>query len=420
MKICMIESVHDEDTGSIGPYFVAEAVRSLGHTVDVIPFDSPRRHYDVELISVHHPASYPVFQQTPKHGKIRIVGGHVTYTDPRPLIPLSDVVCVGDGEVWIKDIIQKIDADRDYLKKVEHIEGAILPEFWSVGDILPHPNFIRPLLNNPPYLSKPGTYKAAWYVEIARGCPFSCSYCEVGNSMPYRLHKLDEIIETIKTLDTNQANKIVFFAPDEASYPKYGELVKVAKAHGMRQVVGLYRLDQIMRHDLQFEPNQLIKVGIDGLSERMRYQNKRRISNENIYDYFKLLTSRGHKFFKAYQLFSLPNETEDDFYEWEALMERVRAIPVRETVKFMIAWSPLIPRPKTPFANETPHYDTKVAKLIKNWHKRVAVPDSDPGWQIDFERMQGTKTYQKNVEMYSGNELSLIEGASYIHPAWRQ
>lgn len=422
MKVCLIEAVEKpEDAGSIGVYFIEQAVKRAGHTVERIAWDCPRYCYDVELISVHHPANYAILPRIPRHARIRIIGGHVTYTNPRPIIPLCDAVCLGDGEAWIVEVLAKIDRDRQYLETIDRIDGGIVTRTWQRGAAIPPLNFLTPLpTTNPPYLNNRGELNAAWYLEISRGCPYRCAYCEIGHAMPCRHVPVDRILEQLAILNRIETDRVVFFASDEASHPDYARIVQAAKDRGFRQVVGLYRLDQILRHGLIFPKNQLIKVGIDGLTEATRFRVGKRLSDEMIVEYFREMLHRGHLFFKAYQIFGYPWEQLDDFDQFEALMAQIMAIPVKESVKLMIKWAPLIPRPKTPLAHETAHYDAKMVKRIKAWHARHAVPKQGHGWIVEMDQgIQSKVTHARHCQYYRGDETELLPHAVWIHPAWR-
>ena len=174
------------------------------------------------------------------------------------MIPLVDVLCLGDGENWIKQALLLL--ENKTIDALCDLPGSIVSAKWQVGTPLPERNYCKPLPDNPPYLNRPGTLSAAWYIEIARGCPYHCHYCELGNSMPYRYRPKDEIKGMLDNLDTSMARKIVFFAPDEASHPAYAELIDYSKSLGLRQGFGSYRLDKILQMGgLPFAANQLVR-----------------------------------------------------------------------------------------------------------------------------------------------------------------
>lgn len=423
MNFCMIEPAGDKEEGSIGAFYIVEKLLRMGHKVDIIQPDTPRYHYDVELVSVHHPEDYPRLQATPKHGKIRLGGGHVTYNNPRPIIPLVDALCLGDGETWIENAANLLEKDFSALA-LKDLSGTIVSELWLKGAPLPVRNFEKPLPANPPYLNRPNTLSAAWYIEVARGCPYSCHYCELGHSMPYRYRTKAEVLDIIDNLDTSLTRKIVFFAPDEASTPAYDEYLERARSRGMRQAFGSYRLDMVLRRykntGIPIDHNQLVRVGIDGLTEETRKRVHKHITDRQILDYFKFMVEQGHVNFKAFQMFGHSWERpKEDFTQWERLMNIIFSIPVKKSVSLRVKWTPLIPQPVTPLADDKVIYHQETVRLIKAWHERVRHPKNQPGWHVENDGIMSAKSHARQIALTHGDETSLLKGARYINRAWR-
>lgn len=411
MRICLIEAADPGQRGSIGTFYIAEAIRKAGYQIDILDGDKKRFGYDVELISIHHPSDYTRLKKLPKRGKVRIIGGHVTYNNPRPIIPLADYVCLGDGEEWIVQALQQIEKHH----RID-LPGTIETENWKIGDKIPQRTFVKSL-HNPAYLNRAHTLSAAWYLEIARGCPFHCSYCELGHSMPYRYADKDRIMKLMGTADRMQSKKIVWFAPDEASYPFYIELLSKAKSLGMKQLFGSYRIDRLLKDDfLDIDKPQLIRVGVDGMTESTRHKVKKPITNMMIIAFFNKLLASGHTQFKLFQMFAYPWEALSDFDEWEDVMERVFKIPHNETIILRIKWTPFIPQPITPLGKDEPQYHQKMAEKIRAWHQRIK---NKNGWVVSCDGLMSKRTHLQHCTLVNGDELSLLHNTAWIHPKWR-
>lgn len=400
MRVCMIEPANASETGSIGVNFVIESARRGGFDIEKIDSFSKTYNYDVELISIHHPSDYDRLVKMPRHGKIRVIGGHITYNNPRPIIKFADYICMGDGESWIIQFLKYVKLGKD----PSLIDGTLCCKEHKNGDKLPSPRHEKELKNKP-YLNRAGTMSAAWYIEIARGCPFHCHYCELGNSMPYRFVKIDTIKEYIDSIDTEMSKKIVFFAPDEASHPDYSEMITYAEKKGVRQRFGSYRIDQVLKNNgLNVSPNQLVRVGIDGLTETTRSKVGKGLTNKDIVSFFKLMVEAGHVNFKFFQMFAHPWEKINDFEEWERLIDKIRRINFTKNVSLRIKWTPLIPQPVTPLCGEIPFYNKKMTKKIKEWHKIVSKPFREPGLFIEFDGLMSEKTHKQQIKLTNGDE----------------
>jgi len=420
LKVCMIEAAKQQDLGSIGVFYIVESLRSIGVDVDVIDHKDSRTGYDIELVSVHHVSDYDRVANMPLRGKIRIIGGHVTYNNPRPIIPFTDVVCVGDGESWIVRVFERL--ERDFaVESLADMPGIIITKYWEPEHDLPSPHFENPLPLNPPYLNRANTRSATWYIEIARGCPYRCDYCELGHSMPYRYYTKDQIRQSLAMIDSTKTHKVNWFAPDEASHPDYAELMDIAMSMGYRQAFGSYRIDQILKHpDIKFATNQLVRVGVDGLSEGIRKRVHKNITNKMLIKYFRTLSNLGHTNFKMFMMFGYPFETLDDFREWESTMHSILSLPTQTPNHLRIKWTPLIPQPVTPLGDVQPKYNPQIVNMIKRWHTINRAPKMSPGWHVENDGLMGMQSHAKQVRYTRGDEFLLIHKAKgYVHPNWR-
>ena len=189
MRIVMREACRDRDKGSMGAQYVMWAVRAAGYTVDY----ETDGWYDVELVSVHHVTDYPRVRWMTRRGRVRIVGGHPCAVNPRPIIAFCDAVCVGEGESWIGPALDRLSA-RLNPRDMADLPGTIVSNMWSGDCTVPLPNIEPRVPDHPAYLNKAADgHAAAWYLEMARGCPHKCAYCELGNTLPYRVRGTHEL-----------------------------------------------------------------------------------------------------------------------------------------------------------------------------------------------------------------------------------
>lgn len=412
MRVCLIEAVEKpEDAGSIGVYFIEQAVKRAGHTVERIAWDCPRYCYDVELISVHHPANYAILPRIPRHARIRIIGGHVTYTNPRPIIPLCDAVCLGDGEAWIVEVLAKIDRDRQYLETIDRIDGGIVTRTWQRGAAIPPLNIGEP--NVTPYLHQVDRY-ACWEIEIARGCPYQCAFCEIGHTVTWRTAALSSVVASLEMISPSQSRNIRVIAPEEATYPHYKELCQHLRNRGFLFVSNGYRIDALLRasDDDISSLQHAVRIGIDGLSEASRIRAKKPLTNAQILECVKFLQRKGCSRYKFYQMY-YPWDTDADFDEWEQLFQAIINANVRGI--FTITWTPLFPLQGTPFAEQR-GYNQQIERRIRAWH-RQSFPQ---GVIVSASRIYSRARYEHEYQSANLDETGLLNNAVWIHPTWRK
>lgn len=405
MKICMVEVCEDEDVGSIGAYFVAHHVRSLGHTVDMLRDTADG--YDIELISVHHSTDFERLARLKKRAKHRIIGGHVMQNNPRPAIPFADVICIGEGETWIKQAVTLLEK-YDNVDCLKELKGTIISKYFIAGDPIPPMNQERPLPINPPYLNRQNRRDQSWYIEIARGCPYRCHYCELGHSSSYRRYQAEHIKSLIDQIDTKLSRRINFFAPDEASHPNYNEIFDyIYHVKGYSANYSSMRIESVLHNGLPetMKTNHLIRCGIDGLTYETRFKVRKPISHEMILDYFKKIIDRGHTQFKMFMIFGYEWEKLADFDEFVGLIDDITKIPNQRNIKLRIKWTPFIPQPKTPLADSVARYDSAMVNRIKKWHEIMNIPSRSRGFFISNDGLMGHHEWKKQCEDVKGDEF---------------
>ena len=406
LRVCMVEACKESDAGSIGPWYVAEHARRAGYSVDILR--RPKKGYDVELVSVHHCEDFERLARMPKYAQHRIVGGHVMANNPRPAVPFADAICVGEGETWIEEALPLLE-QHDTVDALEELPGTIVCNRWEKGQDIPAPNAERPLPENPPYLNRPGTLSAAWYVEIARGCPYGCAFCELGHSVPFRTYPTEQIKRVLKMADTRITRKINFYAPDEVSHPDCHALFEHLRERGYSSSFSSMRIDSVLKRGLPRIPaNHLIRCGIDGLTQATRDRVGKPITDDMIEEYVRKLLEAGHVTFKFFYIFGYPWETLADFDEFEALMRRITTLPLQKNVSLRIKWTPFIPQPCTPLADAGTQYDFRMVEKINVWHAMNKRPRFLPGWYIENDGMMSQRRHARQVQLTAGDEDILL------------
>ena len=154
-----------------------------------------------------------------------------------------DIICHGEGEVTTRDILLEILKKEP---KFESIKGCSMPvrlisykqnvEFNYIKDglniiekkIIQFPNDLDTYVSEPrpridhlalmpsPYLNglfdnliKNCPYDLEATIETTRGCPFGCTFCEIGTKY-YQKIKTPEVEKVFKEIDWLAKNKIIF------------------------------------------------------------------------------------------------------------------------------------------------------------------------------------------------------------------
>ncbi len=400
MRLQLIETI--EHRGSIGAFYLAQRLREKGHLVDCLP--QTESGYDCELISAHHVTEFAKIVSMPKKSKIRIIGGHAMYCNPRPLIPFSDFVYVGEAD--------GADTDIDFLMDTEN---SINCKLWRNGDNIPPPYVVKKLGEVPPCLNHEGTQRRAWYIEVARGCPFKCSYCELGNSVPYRQRGIDHIKKAIDQCDAGITRKVNLFAPDEASYKWREEAMDYISEKGFFPAgFSSMRVDTMKHNVKKLRANTLIRVGIDGLTEETRFRVGKRITDNDIIQHFARLIESGHVRFKMFMIFGYTWEKIEDFSKWEDVMFKIKRLPLKKNVSLRIKWTPFIPQPSTPLSGfQNTIYNAKMVDKIMRWHLLNRKPgrNNEVGFYIENDGIMSAKSHRLQCDLTYADETYFSSGS---------
>lgn len=404
LSICAREAADDHYKGSIGYWYLLRAIRQAGYDVTEEPTSGG---YDVELVSIHGVRDLLRLKLMPRLGDVRIVGGFPLSINPRPAIPYADYICVGEGEEWIVRALKYIESGES----LESLPGTIVCDGWTHGSPIPEPTIVESVPDHPPYLnvSRNAGHADNWYIELSRGCKFSCHYCGLGWSKPFRARPVEDVMKALDSVDKARSKRVTLFAPDEASHHGYPEILRAVHQKGLRTSFGSMRLDTVMASKLPVKKNFLIRIGIDGLTEETRRRVRKPITNQQIYEYFKFMTDRGHVAFKLFMIWGYPWEKTSDFDEWETLMDRVFAIPRDATAHLRMKFTPLVPQPNTPLRDAKPNYTLGMKMRILRWFERRELYFKSPGWWLVNDGIPSARSHALDCALSNGDENCLTK-----------
>src|SRR5262245_6876829 len=109
-----------------------------------------------------------------------VVGGHHAQALPDYVLadPNVDVVCNGEGEIGLLELVRRLEAGEDI---------RTIPGLWVKQDGVIHRNELGPLENDLDRLPFPekqlwweyGCFKDNLEIFTGRGCPFKCTFCNI-------------------------------------------------------------------------------------------------------------------------------------------------------------------------------------------------------------------------------------------------
>ena len=359
-----------------------------------------------------------------------VIAGGPSCFNPEPLVDFIDAFFIGDGEEAILEIIstyqrwQEKGASRsELLAALAGIKGMYVPRFYQAqAQSLPQPQsqgqpkvqaqtqaqsnfpllFVEPKDSYPARIEKRIVYDLdrvlypestlvpsteivfdRVQVEIARGCPQRCRFCQATSLyFPHRLRSLEKVKNLALTnLECSGYDEVALTALSASDYPYLASLVREMMASLLPQKIALsfpsLRPGGVSKDIV----DSIIKVRKTGLTivpeagtERLRRVINKHLSDEEIWEAARAAFSRGWRLLKLYFMVGLPTEKEEDLEGIVRIVEEILKIGVsilKVAPQINLSISSFIPKPHTPFQWETMESPERLQEKISFLKKRL-------------------------------------------------
>ena len=198
-------------------------------------------------------------------------------------------------------------------------------------------------------------------VEIMRGCPGRCRFCQATFcKRPIRYRSVDKIIDIAKkNYHATGFDTVSLLSLSTADYPNLEELVLRLQAYFEPLHVGVSLPSLRVQAQLQLLPKLVTSVRKSGLTiaveaatEPLRKIINKPISDADLFAAVEAAYEAGFQKVKLYFMVGLPGETDEDIEQIVDLsfqIARLRKNVDKKTAKVNITISWLVPKPHTPF-----------------------------------------------------------------------
>jgi hypothetical protein len=300
--------------------------------------------FKVVLVSLTAAGDYYTFmaeRETWAKGSYSVLVGGAGLLNVQPLVWSGDTFCFGRSEVYIVPLVKAALAGE----RLEHPSVCYADEFdprkqWTIqqaAECYPHEVTIS---------------DGQKWKEAAIGCKRRCLFCG------FTWHRKSIIPKT--------------------------------EHDGNFLLVGVYGQETTI-HDLCEMPvdqwSKRLQIGLDGLSERLRFGVGKKITNDMWYHIVRSSIERAEKgWIRVYNLVGLPSETEEDLLECIDVAERAsndaKPQPEGEYSAIMLHSTPFKPVPATPAAcwpvakKELRFWTSLTAQRLRNgrsYHNRFSL-----------------------------------------------
>jgi radical SAM family uncharacterized protein len=199
-------------------------------------------------------------------------------------------------------------------------------------------------------------------VEIMRGCPGRCRFCQASFCRrPIRYRSVNKIIDIAKACyEATGFDTVSLLSLSTADYPKLEELVAGLQASFRDKYVGLslpsLRVEQSaimgLTESLSSVRKSGLTIAIEAASEKLRQIINKPLKDEDFFAVAEAAYKAGWHKLKLYFMVGLPGETEEDIRQIVRLsfeLAKLRKKIDGKTGQINITISWLVSKPHTPF-----------------------------------------------------------------------
>jgi radical SAM superfamily enzyme YgiQ (UPF0313 family) len=198
-------------------------------------------------------------------------------------------------------------------------------------------------------------------IEIMRGCPWQCRFCQsTVIKRPLRIRSVETIVQgALETYRATGHNEISILSLSSSDYPHFVELVgrlhEVFTPLGVTIAVPSLRVNEMIKTVARLIPatsRSGLTLAPEVARDDMREQIRKKISNNDLYEGSRVAFEQGFKRVKLYFLIGLPGERQVDLDGIIDMAENIARIgrEVRgRNAEVVASVSNFVPKAHTPY-----------------------------------------------------------------------
>ncbi len=293
--------------------------------------------YELELSGIFElltAAGLSVFhEERPEGAPLVVMGGPLTFSNPDPLEPFTDVLVQGEAEDLIAPLMA-LAAQRDKRALKEAL--AMRPGFRvpgrspeaSRGFVFKSGDARLPACSQ---VVTPHTeLRSMFLVEPERGCSRGCHYCVMRRTTNGGMRTVPP--ERVLSLVPEGVRRVGLVGAAVTDHPRIVELLQTLVKSGREVGVSSLRADRLtlpLVQALRDGGAQGLTVASDGPSQRLRDMVDRKHSEAQLVNAAQLAKQVGLRRLKVYSVVGLPTETDEDIDELTRFtLELSKILPV--------------------------------------------------------------------------------------------
>ena len=359
------------------PLFSLES-RAAMKTFDVIGFSLTSELCYTNVLNMLDLAGINIRSSQRGEGEPLIIAGGGMANCCEPMAEFIDLFVLGEGEEAVIELINLIGQEKKagaakaemLCLAAKEFDWAYVPALYAVrGSGVTSPqrrnavvqdfeNARVPLRPIVPFTEAVHERVA---VEIMRGCPGRCRFCQASFCRrPVRYRSINRIVDIAKACyQSTGFDTISLLSLSTADYPNLEQLVSQLQANFSGKYVGLSLPSLRVDQQLKLVPELVTSVRKSGLTiaveaagERLRQIINKPLKDSDLFAAVEAVYRAGWQKLKLYFMVGLPGETEADIkaiVDISCQLAKLRKTSDGRTAQINITVSWLVPKPHTPF-----------------------------------------------------------------------
>ncbi|MFA5007803.1 MAG: radical SAM protein [Candidatus Omnitrophota bacterium] len=275
--------------------------------------------------------------------------------NPEPVADFVDLFYLGEFEEGIGqfvEVFRKYKDKKARLEALSGLDGFYVPQFYNAAICSNKYKFDK-LYNSAQFPLKrvyvkdldKSYYPLNWLtphtqiihdrvpIEIARGCPNACVFCQATKLYkPYREKKVSTICNIAKNIYKNTGyENISLLSLSASDYSNIEELLDTLILEFKDKRVGLslpsLRIDDSLGElyrKLLFLKKTSLTVALEATSDSLRAKLGKKIDVNKLFEAAKLIRSLNLRTIKLYLMLGFPEETDEDLLSIGAFLEKLQ------------------------------------------------------------------------------------------------
>lgn len=371
------------------PLFTLESKAAVAD-FDIVAFSLTNELCYTNMLNMLDLAGIPIRSDHRDDTHPLVIAGGQSPNYAEPIAPFVDIFVLGDGEQAVVQLIEHIRTQRsagaDNKQLLEtaaknlgfayvpalysfQYDGDKIRSFTAVSPDLPAKfenavvdDFDAAPVPPAPIVPFAEAVHERVSVEIMRGCPGRCRFCQASFcKRPLRFRTVDRIVELAKRqyLATG-FDTVSLLSLSSADYPDLEELVEKLQAFFESKHVGISLPSLKVKAQLAILPKIVsnvrksgLTIAVEAASEKLRKIINKPITDADLFAGLQAAYTAGFQKIKLYFMVGFPGETEEDIVRIVDLaheIARLRRKVDNKTASVNITVSWLVPKPHTPFA----------------------------------------------------------------------